>query len=104
MYMRKMCSCQKQTVHLLQIKIQIQRTKNTLDELVDLHVSLKCVIVNNCSKYHTGFIWPCGKVSSFPNTFQAMCHSMTLLCLLFQVSQGYSYFFNPSALPMSASK
>lgn len=33
-----------------------------------------------------------------------VCCSMTLLSVLFQVSLGYSYLFNPSAPPVTASK
>lgn len=80
---------------------------NTLDELVDLHISPKCVIVNNCSKYHMKSymtLWKSAFLSKYISGCKELCHSVTLLCLLFQVSLGYSYLFNPSAPPLSASK
>lgn len=38
------CTC-------LDTKVRYEEQKDTLGELVDLHVSPECVIVSNCSEY-----------------------------------------------------
>lgn len=67
---------------------------------MDLHVGLKCAILNNSSKFHMMSYMALWK-GVFPSKYirRDVCCYMTLFNLLFLVSLDYNYLFNPNAPP-----